>query len=100
MSYASKVIGYAFQGDNYCPNCILVALYQAYNDEPQSQHEMNKVTDVVNDTTEVNLDHMAIAIDIDRYNEATFNSFDFPKVLFSTNDNPEETCIECGEELQ
>jgi hypothetical protein len=74
MAYASDIVGYTYRADYiyrtelYCPGCILAVV--------------NGLTvDHAADTAERDLDVLAAEHGIDRYDESTFDSGDFPKVV-------------------
>jgi hypothetical protein len=82
-----SVVGYVFQADILCPSCLEQALSvrlraaNGYQKRPLAEA----------------LDLLAAHEGVDHYDEVTFDSGDFPKVIFST-DEPDQ-CGPCGEEL-
>lgn len=83
-----KIIGYTYKSDIYCMDCLVNALdvYSFQSLYPEGVYE-----------TEDFLDKLAEFKGIDRYDESSFDSGDFPKVIFSLGDP--EFCGPCGEEL-
>jgi hypothetical protein len=79
--HSFDVVGYAYQADIWCPECI------AKKFAPGQQ------------ATEAALDHAAEQRGIDRYDEATFDSDDFPKVVFR-DQVEDEACGRCGRPLE
>lgn len=63
-------IGYTYSADNYCPDCIVEMFGATY--------------DAIN--AEGVLDLVARARGIDRYDERSYDSGDFPKVIFHAHD--------------
>lgn len=82
MTYP-RIAGYIYEAEILCPDCVLPNLVgtQALND------------------VEMDLDHYAKVYGIDRYNEVTFDSDDFPKVVFAIALEHTEHCRRCGERL-
>lgn len=79
---ATDIVAYTYNADIYCPACILQAMGVL---QP-------------NGTTEWALDSLALDRGIDRYDERTFDSGDFPKVVFAS-DLEGELCGMCGEAI-
>lgn len=79
----STIIGYTYQADTYCPGCI----EGAYGDNTYSAAMF----------PEEALDALAASAGIDRMDERSYDSEDFPKVVFHAEDD--ETCADCGAEL-
>lgn len=71
---AYSPVGYIYQADEYCLACI-----------PGIVGQSGTVTDGCN-CTECQLDRMANACGIDRYDETSFDSGDFPKAIPYHND--------------
>ena len=70
-----QVAGYKFRGINYCNgDCIIEVLILAGVASPAARDSK----DMVEDT----LDYLADCMAINRKDQPTFNSYDFPKVLF------------------
>lgn len=89
MSAAYDVVGYTYRADEYCPTCIVDAaqLYASVGGlDPRD--------------TEHRLDYCANSLDIDRQDESTFDSDDFPKVIFRDqtihHDDGEVWADRCG----
>lgn len=86
------IVGYTYCAGNYCPHCIHKAMG-------------NMMSPAIEDCERV-LDMIAKNDGIDRYDEASYDSSDFPKVIFADQANEageyggeRETCGWCGEEL-
>lgn len=93
MSFG-EIIAYAYRADEYCPRCIVRAL-------PTGEGEAYDgwaLASGVRMTTEENLSEIAAAFGIDRMDERSFDSGDFPKVIFadSETDSPYH-CAVCGD---
>ena len=71
-----KIIGYTYRADNYRPADLIEEMIKNREASPGAR-DMN-VEDV--------LDQIAKANAIDRYDESTYDSFDFPKVIFQGMD--------------
>jgi hypothetical protein len=91
------VVGYVFRADTYCPACTVAALPTGPG-EAFDGWALAPGADPM--TPEDNLREIAYAFGIDIDDEATYDSDDFPKVLFrdqaSEND---DRCGGCGAEL-
>lgn len=88
----STVVGYAYKADIWCPGCMEESsLLKGY-----TWHKFA--------TTEQMLDEVATRLGVDRHDEYSFDSDDFPKVVtigdldFHGNEGI-EICYQCGEEL-
>lgn len=92
---AWDIVGYAFQADTYCPDCIIGQLPTG---EGQA-FDGWALAAGVNMTTEDNLSELAAAFQIDRMDERSYDSGDFPKVIFASSVEGEETCGNCHEPL-
>lgn len=76
------IVGYTYTADIYCPDCIGKQLSANYPDALQSWR-----FDYV--TTESDLNRAANLLELERMDEHTFDSDQFPKVIFADS--------ECGE---
>jgi len=81
------VVAYTYKADIYCPSCVFTA-FQRQASPTYVEH--------LTDTEQV-LDAAADKLGIDRYDEHTFDTDDFPKVCFSHHleDWSDDGCI-CG----
>lgn len=79
------VVGYVYSADVYCPRCILCALHNSPSGEPP----------ISGMSVEQHLDVLARIRGIDRYDESSYDSGEFPKVILDLGD--EEQCGRCGE---
>lgn len=87
---ADDVVGYVFRADVLCPPCTVRSAGQPFDGWA--------VAPGVRMSVEDNLDEVAAAFGIERHAEHTFDSDDFPKVLFAS-DAHDETCGRCGTDL-
>ena len=89
MAHATDIVGYTYNADLYCSDCILTALGVSGNYDPRQY------------TTEEALTAAASGefFDIDRHDESSFGSGDFPKVVFRTMLEDGDRCGSCGEIL-
>lgn len=91
MRYYTKgtdIVGYTFQADIYCPACVIEEMIDAGLAAPAAR-DMG---------AENALDQCGDAAGIDRYDEYSFDSGDFPKVVFAVQID-DETCGRCGNSL-
>lgn len=96
MTHATDIVAYTYHAELLCPSCVVGNMV---SDEHNAQSEtMNNATHYLADA-ETNLDAMAKAVGIDRYNEHSYDSDDFPKVVFSSqaNDTDWEHCDQCAD---
>lgn len=89
---AWTIVGYTFNADNYCPSCIIDAL-------PTGDGEKYDGWAGTLVTYEEALEEIAIAFGIDREDEASFDSGDFPKAIFASDVEDDEYCGECHSPL-
>lgn len=86
---AYQPVGYAYQADNYCLGCIVLVIRK-----PGKGNGGNGTSRTGCNCTECRLDRIAKARGIDRYDESSFDSGDFPKAIPYHND----LHAECGPE--
>lgn len=82
---AWTIVGYTFNAETLCAYCVA--------------SKFQKVPALAVAQVEVCLDGEAKFKGIDRYDESSFDSDEFPKVIFASDVEEHETCDECGEEL-
>lgn len=88
MAYPFDIVGYTYQADIYCPDHIV------------QQIDGEAPVDDIGGAVEEKLDYIAGAFGFDREDERTFDSGDFPKVVFRDQlDGAIDYCSTCGEEL-
>lgn len=93
--HATTIVGYTYRADFFCPACIIEQL-------PTGDGEAFDgwaLADGVTMSTEDNLDEIAAAFGIDRDDETSFDSDEFPKVVFADMAAGDEHCGACGEPL-
>jgi len=96
MGYGRKaweVVGYTYQAETLCPACTLSALPMGDGETFDGWYEVDG-----NMSPEDNLSELAAAFGIDRMDESSYDSGDFPKVIFSS-DSEGDQCGGCGEIL-
>jgi len=76
------VVAYTYKADIVCPSCMLKAVPTPH---PPTH------------SAESALDIAATEIGIDRYDESTFDSNEFPKVLFRDQIADGDACCDCGQ---
>lgn len=84
MPTATAIVAYTFTADQFCPACIMAK----FNADGR-----------LGDDVEAVLDWHATQLGVDRHDERSFDSGDFPKVVFSSQIEDQEFCGDCGEEL-
>lgn len=96
MARGFDIIAYQYAADIYCPLCIrTVAAFQLA--APGEAAFMGRPED--GDNAEQFLDRWAAKAGVDRIDESTFDSGDFPKVVFASQGEETEHCAECGCEI-
>jgi len=96
MHTDTDTIGYTYRADHYCPDCIGPAM---------TPHGSNRPGLVQRHGTEHTLDQLADAAGIDRGDESTFDSGDFPKIDSADTlrdgyaDGGPDCCAHCGRVL-
>lgn len=75
----TDIVGYTFAADIFCPRHIIAALPTGDG----GAYDGWALAPGVRMTAEDNLSEIAYAFQIDRQDEATFDSDEFPKVIFS-----------------
>ena len=89
------IVGYTFRAETLCPDCTIKALPTG---EGQA-YDGWALAEGVHMSVEDNLNEIALAFGINRTDEHTFDSDDFPKVVFDVQLLDGETCDHCGREL-
>lgn len=84
MAAPYDIVGYTHRADIFCPDCIV-----------------QQIDNLVGGRVEERLDYLASEFGINREDERTFDSGDFPKVVFRDQLDEEsiEHCSTCGKEL-
>lgn len=90
---ATDIVGYTFNADNLCPQCTIAAVTS------DSRFEGWALASGIRMSVEDNLDEIATAYGIKRDAESSYDSGDFPKVIFASMVEDAETCGHCGDEL-
>lgn len=86
---------YVFQADLYCPGCIVGRLPTG----PGEAFDGWALGAGVVMPVEANLNEIAVAFGIDRDDESTFDSDEFPKVTFGHELESRDRCGGCGRRL-
>lgn len=86
---STDIVAYTFNADVYCPACIGDTVAD------DARYDGWRVAHPAVMSAEDNLNEIAAAFQIDRDNEHSFHSDDFPKVVFA-GDEP-ISCGQCGE---
>lgn len=90
----TDIVAYTLNADLYCPDCVLDVLPTG---EGQAYDGWALAPGADPMTTEANLDEIAAAFGIDREDEHTFDSNEFPKVVFGDQVESDDHCGSCGE---
>lgn len=77
---SDPIVGYQYQAENYPADDIVGVLAGAYS----AQFDQVDPAVLTNGTTEEILDALAIVMGVNRQDERTFDSGDFPKVVFDS----------------
>ena len=90
MAQPFDVVGYAFQAALVCPGCIVGAVAEGGDREPLGVP--------AGLTAEKGLALLAERLGVDRMNESSYDSDEFPKVVFRDHlaDADLDTCEMCG----
>jgi len=92
--HATTIVGYTFNADTYHPSCLTLPT------GPDEAFDGWDLADGVRMSTEDNLNEIAYAFGINRADESSFDSGDFPKVIFACQvESDDETCGACGAPL-
>lgn len=85
-THGTDIVGYSFNADEYCPSCTK-GMFQQYAPFAPT-------------LTEDVLEAAAKALGIDRQDERSYDSSEFPKVIFGSDvESDDERCGKCGESL-
>jgi hypothetical protein len=82
------IAAYQYKADTYCGTCVVKELCKDVGAEPPQ-----------GSTHEEELHVIAENLGIERLYESSFDSDDFPKVVFADQIEEDEHCCKCGEEL-
>lgn len=95
--HATDIVGYTFNADTYCPDHIIGALPTGEG-EPYEGWALAKGADPM--TPEAELDEIAWANGYNRDDESTYDSGEFPKVIFASQAwDSDDYCATCGRPL-
>ena len=83
---ATDIIAYTYRAEILCPSCTIEAMI----------HQGDAAPAAADMRPEDVLDQVAGANAFDRYDETTFDSGDFPKVVFASSLEYDEACECCG----
>lgn len=93
-THGTDIVGYTFSADNYCRDCIVDAVTS------RPEYDGWVVAPEVRMSVEDNLSEIAAAFGVNREDERSFDSGDFPKVIFGSQiEDTTERCGGCGEPL-
>lgn len=93
---ATDIIAYVYRGDIYCRDCIIDQLPTGEGEEFDGW----MLGEGVRMSVEDNLDELAYAFSIDRLDESSFDSNEFPKVVFCSALGYTEFCSACHEPIE
>lgn len=87
------IVAYTYDAEQLCPACTVAALLKRFPfNGPFEGHDRS-------DRNEWVLDTIADAIELDRSDEHSFDSGDFPKVVFADMVEDDEPCDGCHEDI-
>lgn len=82
MVRATDIVAYTFNADEYDPDCVVHELLNLYRRRPGSP----RLPHPGEGDTETQLDVIATWLGINRQDERSYDSGDFPKVVFGSDD--------------
>lgn len=86
---STSIVGYTYQAENLCTGCTRTLALR-----------LGSFGDDLNDSTETLLDRLADVVGVDRFDERSYDSEQFPKVIFDSQvEDAEERCGGCSEPL-
>lgn len=89
MTHATDIVGYTYAANNYCEHCTAVMFEREDADAPNI---FQGAESILNDE--------AGRRGIDRMDERSYDSGDFPKVIFASQvEDEDERCGQCHESL-
>ena len=80
------IAGYIYKADIYCPTCAMETYAKAHNT-------------LIVDPPESFFDQQANLAGVDREEETSFDSDEFPKMVFTWDASNQDTCGKCGKSL-
>lgn len=84
--HSHTVVGYIYRADIYCDHCVGVMFKKEHGPS-------------IFDGTDAILRARAAERNIDHYDESTYDSDDFPKVIFADHASDDDTCGNCHDTL-
>jgi hypothetical protein len=91
---AWEIVGYTYQAETLCPGCTIASLPTGPGEAFDGWRDVTGRM-----SAEDNLSELACAFGIDRNDESSYDSDEFPKVVFASSVEGDETCDRCGGEL-
>ena len=90
---AWEIVAYTFRADLYCPECVAdhVAALPVLSTHGGARRQAYE-------TTENYLDRLGGVLAVDRADERSYDTEDFPKVVFAS-DLDHDLCGECGADV-
>ena len=86
---SDDLAAYTYRADLYCPDCVIEAMI-THRDASPAARDM---------TVEAMLDQCADAMAIDRSDDTSFDSSEFPKPVFLDALDPDDRCAACQSSL-
>lgn len=87
----TDIVGYTYRENLYCPGCITHQMRLSAHSHPLVGMGLGQRD------PERWLDEAARRLQIDQSDETTFDSGEFPKVVFRSMLNQSDECLECGD---
>jgi len=91
---AFDIVGYTYKAANYCAECVENVLTVE-----GGEYDGWKLGKGIYMPTEESLNEIAYHFGIDRNDEYSFDSGDFPKVIFQSMVEDSEQCAQCENEF-
>lgn len=87
---ADAIVGYTYDAEQLCPKCCVDSIVLDASKPPFKDLNAEQILDIVANT---------VYTSVDRQDERTFDSNEFPKVIFASQVEDDEQCYHCGENL-
>ncbi len=88
MAHSTDIVAYTYEADIYCPSCMHLGF-------TREALAAGRASEFEGFSTEQVLDWCANELAIDRYDEYSFDSSEFPKVVFRDAIDHNEHCGGC-----
>lgn len=90
------IVSYAYKADIWCGDCVVEEVCKDRNIENPEQWDAEQSLDIIAE----NISWSEImSQNFDRYDEYSFDSDEFPKVIFADQIEEDEYCCKCHEKV-